>query len=216
MSVVFGSMDKEKANKMLEALKKAYPNPHHYIIFENPFQLLIATVLSAQCKDEIVNETTKMLFKKFKKPEDFMEADLKNLEKAIKSVTFAKNKAKHIKKLCEILVNDFNGKVPETMEELVKFPGIGRKSANAILQHAFNKIEGIVVDTHVIRVSYRMGWTNEKNPEKIEKDLMKLFDKKDWKWIQFYLKSHGRSVCKPKPKCNECFLRNLCPKAGVK
>lgn len=210
-------MEKEKATKMLEKLKKLYPHPHHYLRFDNPFQLLIATILSAQCRDEIVNQTTEALFKKFPTPESFVKADVKEIEKAIQDITYAAHKAKFIKKTCEMLLREFKGRVPDTLEDLIKLPGIGRKSANAVLAHAFNKIEGIVVDTHVIRVAYRMGWTREKNPEKIEKDLMSLFDKSEWKWMQFYLKSHGRMVCVAgKPKCERCVLKELCPRVGVK
>jgi len=177
-----GSDEKrKKAYEVLKILKKLYPEPRHYLRFKNPFELVIATILSAQCTDEKVNAVTAELFKKYRKPEDFLRVPVEVIEEAIRPTGFYRNKAKAIRGTCEALVERFNGKVPDTMEELTTLPGIARKSANAILQHAFSRVEGIVVDTHVIRVAGRLGWTTGKNPVQIEKDLMALFDKKDWK-----------------------------------
>ncbi len=203
-------------NKALDKLKKNYPNPKHYLNFLNPLELLVATILSAQARDIIVNECTKELFKKYKTAKDYEQANQKELETIINPVTFYQNKAKNIKAACKILVEKYNGKVPNTMEDLIEFPGVGRKSANAILQNGFDIVKGVVVDTHVIRVSYRLGLTNNTNPEKIEKDLMKLLPKSEWKTIPFYMKSHGRALCKaPVPSCSKCFLNNTCPKQGI-
>ena len=202
--------------EQLNLLKKHYPNPKHYINFSNPLELLVATILSSQVKDEIVNSITPALFKRYKTSKDYAEADLKELESLVKRVTFYQNKAKNIKAACKILIEKYSGKVPKTIEQLTELSGIGRKSANAILQNAFDIVQGVVVDIHVIRVSYRLGWTKEQKPEKIEQDLMKLFPKSEWKNIPFYMKSHGRAVCKaPVPECSRCFLNKICPKNGV-
>jgi endonuclease-3 len=206
--------NRKGAEAVLRELKRLYPSPRHYLSFDNPFQLLVATILSAQCTDEKVNAVTSELFKRYKSPEDFAREKLEVIEEAIRPTGFFRNKAKAIRGASEVILERFGGKVPRTMEELVSLPGIARKSANAILQHGYSKIEGIVVDTHVIRVSGRLGWTESKNPVKIEEDLTRLFDRSDWKWIPFYLKNHGRSVCKaPTPECEECSVSPLCPSA---
>ncbi len=205
-----------QVTKVLSELKKLYPHAKYYLNFSNPLELLVATILSAQVRDSVVNATTPRLFQKYKTAEDYAKADLETLIKAISPVSFPANKAKYIKQACKILAEKYHGKVPNTMEELVELPGIGRKTANAILINAFGKVEGIVVDTHVIRLSYRLGWTKSKNPEKIEQDLMKMIPKADWARITWLLKEHGRAVCKaPVPACSRCVLEPLCPKAGV-
>lgn len=202
--------------KALNLLKNEYPDAKYYLDFSSPLELLVAAILSAQARDEVVNSVTKDLFKKYKKSEDYSKADLNELVKDIKKISFAGNKAKNIIGACRILAEKYNGKVPDKMDELVDLPGIGRKTANAILQNAFNIVEGIVVDTHVIRVSYRLGWTKNTNPEKIEQDLMKSTDKKHWKEMPHLLKAHGRAICKaPLPSCSKCVLNKLCPKQGV-
>ncbi|MCK4235994.1 MAG: endonuclease III [Candidatus Krumholzibacteria bacterium] len=205
-----------KAKRILTELKKLYPNPHHYLNFENPFQLLVATILSAQCTDEKVNEVTSGLFRLYPAPNDFARERLDLIEEAVRPTGFFRNKAKAIKASSIEIIERFGGKVPGTLDELVTLPGIARKSANAILQHGFSKIEGIVVDTHVIRVSKRLGWTENKDPVKIERDLMELFDRSAWKWIPFYLKNHGRSICRAQaPRCGECPVSVLCPSAMI-
>lgn len=207
----------EKAAKVISLLKKEYPHTKYYLNFSNPLELMVAAILSAQIRDEAVNATTPHLFRKYRTAKDYAVTSLPELEKEISGITFYKNKAKHIKEACKILVEKHGGKVPQTMEELTQLPGIGRKTANAILINAFDKTVGIVVDTHVIRVSYRLGWTKNTNPDKIEKDLMNLLPKSEWKRITWLLKDHGRAVCKaPVPYCSKCVLNRLCPKQGVK
>lgn len=211
-------MDKKQKNaqQVLSVLKKLYPDPHHYLRFENPFQLLVATILSAQCTDEKVNAVTAELFRQYPGPEDFARAALDEIEEAVRPTGFFRNKAKSIKGASEEIVERFGGEVPGTMDELVSLPGIARKSANAILQHGFSKVEGVVVDTHVIRLAWRLGWTDQKDPVKIERDLMALFDRQEWRWIPFYLKNHGRAVCRaPTPRCGECAVAVLCPSALI-
>jgi endonuclease-3 len=202
--------------KVLSELKKLYPHAKYYLNFSSPLELLVATILSAQMRDTVVNATTPRLFKKYKTTEDYAGADLETLIQEISPVSFPANKAKYIRQACKILGEKYNGKVPDTMSELIELPGVGRKTANAILINVFEKIEGIVVDTHVIRLSYRLGWTKNKNPEKIEQDLIKIIPKKDWARITWLLKEHGRAVCRaPVPICSRCLLEQLCPKAGV-
>ncbi|MEK6837906.1 MAG: endonuclease III, partial [Nanoarchaeota archaeon] len=198
--------------EILRILKKEYPNTKYYLSFSNPLQLMVAAILSAQCRDEVVNVVTAKLFQKYKTAADFTKLK----DKDISSITFFKNKAKNIREACRIIMDKFRHKVPETMEELVTLPGIGRKTANAILINAFDKVAGVVVDTHVIRVTYRLGFTKNTNPEKIEKDLMAVVPKSEWKRITWLLKDHGRAVCRaPVPYCGKCVLNKICPKQGV-
>jgi endonuclease-3 len=201
--------------KIIELLKKNYPNAKYYLNFSNPLELMIAAILSAQIRDEVINAITPKLFAKYKTAKDYANADLKDFTKEISAVTFAGMKAKNIINACRILVEKYNGKVPETMEELTALPGIGRKTANTILINAFNKVEGIPADTHVIRISYRLGWTKSKKPEEIEQDLMKIIPKEDWKKIAYLLKAHGRTICQATPYCSKCFLYDICPRSGV-
>jgi len=209
-------VNRENALVVLAEFKKLYPNPHHYLRFENSFQLLVATILSAQCTDEKVNDVTRGLFEKYPTPQDFASEAIEAIEAAVRPTGFYRNKAKAIKGASAAILERFGGRVPDTMEELLTLPGIARKSANAILQHGFEKVEGIVVDTHVIRVAGRLGWTANTDPEKIERDLMRLFDKKEWRWLPYYFKNHGRAVCKaPTPKCGECAVSVLCPSAMI-
>jgi len=211
-----GKRDTKKAAAVLAEFKRLYPNPHHYLRFENPFELLIATILSAQCTDEKVNEVTAALFKRYRGPKDFADEAIETIEEAVRPTGFYRNKAKAIQGASRALIERFGGRVPDTMDALLTLPGVARKSANAILQHGFEKVVGIVVDTHVIRVAGRLGWTANTDPGKIEQDLMKLFDRKEWRWLSFYLKSHGRAVCKaPTPKCGECAVAPLCPSALI-
>src|SRR3990170_2888236 len=170
-------------SEMIRLLKKEYPDSKYYLDFSNSLELLVAAILSAQCSDEVVNATTKKLFQKYKKAEDYANTRLSQLENDIKSITFYKNKAVNIKGACSIIAQQYGGKVPDEMEKLVKLPGVGRKTANAILVNAFNKIEGIPVDTHVIRLSYRLGLTKYKDPELIERDLKNIIPKEEWKII---------------------------------
>jgi len=202
--------------KIIELLKKEYPNAKYYLNFSNPLELMIAAILSAQVRDEVVNATTPKIFKKYKTAKDYANTDLKEFTKEISTVTFAGMKAKNIINACKILVEKYNGKVPDTMEDLTSLPGIGRKTANTILINAFDKVEGIPIDVHCIRLSFRLGWTKSKKPEEIEQDLMKIIPKEEWKKIAYLLKAHGRAVCKaPIPFCDKCILDKLCPKNGV-
>lgn len=201
------------ANK---ALAKLYPDAHCALTHQSPLQLLVATILSAQCTDARVNMVTPALFEKCPDAKAFAEADLRELEQMIKSTGFFRNKAKNIKECCRAIVAEHGGKVPDTLEELVKLPGIGRKTANVVLGDAFG-VPGITVDTHVGRLSRRIGLTNHTDPVKVEHDLMKLIPKKAWTIFSHRMIFHGRQVCfARKPNCDGCLLKTFCPKIGVK
>jgi len=205
---------KGQALAILKLLKKHYPGLKCFLTHQDPFQLLVAVILSAQCTDERVNKVTPILFKRFKTAKDFAECDIQELEELIHSTGFYKNKAKNIQAMARMVVKDFQGKVPKTMEELIKLPGVGRKTANVILAEAFGINEGVCVDTHVMRLSQRLGLSKHQDPVKIEQDLMHQIPKKDWETISLTLITHGRKVCGArKPNCKECFLNKLCPSA---
>lgn len=209
-------MEQSKVLEAIKLLKKEYPHAKYYLNFKTPEELLVAAILSAQCRDEIVNACTKELFRKYRSAKDFANTNLNELINNIKTITFAGNKAKNIKEACKILVEKYNGRVPKSIKELTSLPGIGRKTANTILINAYGIINGIPVDTHVIKVSYRLGWTKNKNPDIIEEDLQKIILEKEWSKIAYILKAHGKAICKaPIPFCSKCFLNNLCPKQGV-
>tara|TARA_Y100000310_G_scaffold326384_1_gene391216 strand:- start:341 stop:982 length:642 start_codon:yes stop_codon:yes gene_type:complete len=210
-------MDKKRVDKIISILEKNYPEKKTILSFKTPLQMLISTILSAQCTDVRVNIVTKNLFKKYKNAKDYASADLKELEKFVKSTGFYRNKARNIKNTCKMIVENFNGKVPNKMEDLIKLPGVARKTANIVLSTSYKKVEGIAVDTHVKRVSYRVGLTNNKDPNKIEKDLMEIIPKNSWLYFNYIVVDHGRALCKaPAPICSECPLNKLCPKRGVK
>ena len=205
---------KARALEVISFLEKEYPNATTALTYDNPLELLIATILSAQCTDERVNMVTQMLFKKYRTPEDYAKADLRVLEKEVRSTGFFRNKAKNIKQSAELLTKEFNGNVPNTMEELLQLPGVARKTANIVLQKAYGVVEGIAVDTHVRRLSKRLGLTDNENPTKIEQDLMRIVPRKEWTRITDLLITLGRNVCKAKkPKCEICVLNNICPSA---
>jgi len=205
-------MADDKVNEIITVLKNEYPGIKISLDHSNPLELLIATILSAQCTDKRVNEVTKILFKKYRTPHDYIRTTKEELEKDIYSTGFYRNKAKNIKELCKILVNEYDSKVPDTMEDLLKLPGVARKTANIVLSGAFGKIEGIAVDTHVKRVSARLGLTANTNPDKIEKDLMEIIPRNNWDIFTLLLINHGRKVCVArKPLCQECVLNKLCP-----
>jgi endonuclease-3 len=205
--------------KILVLLKKEYikamPDGRQAKIaldYTTPLEILIATILSAQCTDKRVNMVTKTLFKKYKTIKDYANADIKIFEQEIRSTGFYHNKAKNIIETARKILSNFNGKVPDTMEKLTQLPGVARKTANIVLTNGFNKVEGIAVDTHVKRMSQRLGLSKNNDPNKIEQDLMKLFNKKDWGQINHLLVTHGREICHAKkPRCLECVLQNLCP-----
>ena len=205
----------ERIVKILKILRKTYPDVECALHRDDPVQLLVATILSAQCTDKRVNIVTPALFKKYPNAKKIAEADLKVLEQDIRSTGFYKNKAKAIKGCCQILTAKFGGTVPKTMEELVKLPGIGRKTANVVLGVAFG-VPGIVVDTHVKRLTFRLGLTKQADPEKIEAEMMKIVPKKEWTDFGLLLIAHGRAICiARKPKCGICSISKLCPKIGV-
>jgi len=207
---------KERAKKIIQILKKEYPKARTALRYKNAYQLIAATILSAQCTDVRVNAVTPKLFKKYPNIKALAKARTNELERIIHSTGFFKSKAKRLKGMAQTVIREFNGKIPNTMEGLVKLPGVGRKTANVVLHAAFGKSQGIVVDTHVIRVSNKLGLTKNKNPEKIEEDLMKLFKKKDWKIISTALILHGRKICiARKPKCEICKLNKICPSSRV-
>jgi len=200
-----------RANEILKRLKKEYPVVEIALEFGTPFQLLISTILSAQCTDERVNLVTKSLFKKYKKPEDYLKVPKQELEKDIFSTGFYRQKAKSIKNCCKTLLENFNGKVPEDFESLNSLPGVGRKTASVVAGNAFG-IPAIAVDTHVIRLSNLMGFVDSKDPAKIEEKLKELFPKTDWINLGHYLMNHGRNVCiARRPKCGKCVVGDLCP-----
>jgi endonuclease III len=209
--------DKQRrAAEIIRRLKKAYPDAHCALNHTNAFELLIATILSAQCTDERVNIVTANLFRKYRNPQDYLEVAQEELEKDIHSTGFFRNKAKNIQGACQKIIEIYGGEIPQTMEELLILNGVARKTANVVLGNAFGIASGVVVDTHVSRLSQRLGLTAETAPEKIEKDLSELVPKKDWIMFPHWLISHGRKICQArKPKCDECVLNDICPKIGV-
>jgi len=209
--------DKQKrGSEIIKRLKREYPNAHCELTHTNAFELLVATILSAQCTDERVNIVTANLFRKYRKPQDFLSVALEELEQDIRPTGFFRNKAKSIRGASEKIINDFGGEVPNTMDELLTLNGVARKTANVVLGNAFGIASGVVVDTHVSRLSQRLGLTENAAPEKIEKDLIGLVLKKDWILFPHLLIAHGRKICQArKPKCEICVLENVCPKIGV-
>ena len=206
---------KKRTAKITAALKKLYPGARTALRHSKPLQLLVATILSAQCTDTRVNIVTKELFKKYKSTADFAAAEQKVFEQEIRSIGFYRNKAKNIIGAARAIVADFAGRVPDTMEELLTLPGVARKTANVVLGSAFGKNEGVVVDTHVRRLAGRLGLTKHTDPVKIEADLMELVPRKSWTVFSHALIWHGRRVCTArKPDCNACAVRKLCPSAG--
>lgn len=205
---------KTRALKTIRLLEKEHLDAEIALTFKNPLELLISTILSAQCTDKRVNIVTKTLFKKYKTLEDYAKADIKELELDIRSTGFYHNKARHIKKCCQMLIEKFGSRVPRTMEELLELPGVARKTANIVLSNVFGIVEGIAVDTHVRRLSERLGLTQNKNQDKIEQDLMKIVPKEMWMRFSDLLVFHGRRICMAKkPKCGECVLNKICPSA---
>ena len=202
---------KTRTDKIRKILKATYPEVKTQLRHQNPFELLISTILSAQCTDRQVNKVTKVLFEKYKTPEDLANIGIKTLEKIIRSTGYYHNKAKHIKNCSNALIQRYKGNVPDTLEELIELPGVGRKTANVVLGSAFG-IPGMVVDTHVARISKRLGLTDHTDPVKIEFDLMKLFPKNYWNDFSLHLIYFGRETCNArKPKCPACPLKKICP-----
>lgn len=204
-------MKKEDSIKLVEKLKKAYPDATCSLDFGTPFQMVVAVMLSAQCTDERVNKTTPELFKRCKTIQDFVDIDIKELEDIIHPCGFYKNKAKNIKLCAKQVLENFNGKVPENMEDLQSLAGVGRKSANVVMLEAFNNPQGIAVDTHAKRISNLMGLSKESDPKKIEQDLIKIFPKEYLKDINHLLVWHGRNTCiARKPQCDRCVVKDYC------
>jgi endonuclease-3 len=207
---------KERTAEIIKRFRKAYPDAHCALDHTTPFELLIATILSAQCTDARVNIVTAGLFRKYRGPEDYVKASQQELERDIHSTGFFRNKAKNIKAASQRLIEEFGGEIPRTMDELLTLGGVARKTANVVLGNAFGIASGVVVDTHVARLSQRLGLTIQTGPEKIELDLMELVPKKHWVMFPHWMIFHGRQVCiARKPRCSECVLNDICPKIGV-
>jgi len=206
-----------RTRKIIAELEQTYPQAHCELVHANPLELLVATILSAQCTDKRVNIVTETLFKKYRSAKDFTNANLTELENDIRSTGFYKNKARNIQSACRDIVEKHGGKVPQTMEELIQLGGVGRKTANVVLGNAFDINVGVVVDTHVTRLSNRLGLTKHSSPEKIEQDLMKLVPQSQWTLFSHLLIWHGRRRCAArKPDCANCEVLKLCPRLGVK
>ena len=204
-------MNNKKIHDFMNILKDTYPDAKCSLDFTTPFELLIAVILSAQCTDERVNKTTPIIFSTYSTPEDFANIDLNELENLIHPCGFYKNKAKNIKACSKILVEKYNSEVPNTMEDLISLPGVGRKTANVVLLNAFGIAEGIAVDTHAKRISNRIGLSSETDPQKIEQDLIKIFPKEYLKDINHLFVYHGRNFCTARnPKCDICTLNKFC------
>ena len=208
---------KRHAAKVVRRLRKDYPEVTCALVHRTPLQLLVSTILSAQCTDVRVNIVTEELYKKYKTAEDFATAPIKQLEKAIQSTGFFRNKAKNIKACCQQLVERYDGKVPRDLGALVELPGVGRKTANVVLGTAYGIASGVVVDTHVGRISMRLGLTDQKDAVKAERDLAALLPKQEWIDFSHRMIHHGRAICASrKPKCEECSMQDICPRIGVK
>jgi len=203
---------KARTAAIIKRLKKAYPDAHCALEHSNAFELLIATILSAQCTDERVNIVTASLFRKYRGPQDYVDVTKEELEKDIHSTGFFRNKSKNIKAACERIIAEYGGEIPRSMDELLTLGGVARKTANVVLGNAFGIASGVVVDTHVARLSQRLGLTTATAAEKLEVDLMELVPKKHWIMFPHWMIFHGRRVCNArKPKCRECVLADLCP-----
>ena len=206
---------KERVIEIVKILRKSYPRHRTALYYKTPFQIMVATILSAQCTDERVNKITPALFRKYKTVHDFAKARQSVLEKEIHSAGFYRNKAKSIIAASKRIVKHFNGSVPDSMKELITLPGVARKTANIVLSSGFKKAEGIAVDTHVKRLSGRLRLSKESDPNKIEQDLLKIVPKKDWLDFNYMLVDHGRAICNArKPLCGECIIAKLCPSAN--
>ena len=208
-------MKTKEITELIATLRLTYPDSRTALFFHNPFQILIATILSAQCADKKVNEIIPALFAKYPTAKDFAEADQEKLEEEIRPTGFFRNKAKNIIAAGRKIVDDFEGKVPDNMRDLITLPGVARKTANIVLSSGYEKAEGIAVDTHVKRLSGRLGLSAQKDPDKIEQDLLKIIPKDAWLDFNYLLVNHGRTFCPArKPLCPQCPLHHLCPTAG--
>lgn len=202
--------------EVIDRLYDAYPDTTISLRFSNRLELLIAVMLSAQCTDERVNKVTKELFKQYQSADEFANAEQDELADAISSITYYNNKAKYIRSACTDIIEKHDGNVPDTMDELTDLAGVGRKTANVVLQHGHQIVEGIVVDTHVQRISRRLGITEEQYPEQIEQDLMPIVPEEDWQWFTHLMISHGRATCTAiNPDCESCTLEDICPSSKI-
>jgi len=216
MPATIAASRKKHARQIVALLKREYPDAECALVHDTPFELLIATILSAQCTDERVNIVTKDLFAKYPTPAQLAAVPLKRLEKLIQSTGFFRNKAKNIHDCCVTLVNEHHGQVPMTLDQLVKLPGVGRKTANVVLGTAYRIPSGVVVDTHVTRLSQRLGLTEHEDAVKIERELIELLPQKEWIDFSHRMIWHGRRICKARrPLCELCVLNKICPKVGV-
>ena len=208
---------RERVGKIIRLLKRAYPDAKCSLNHSNAFELLVATILSAQCTDERVNIVTADLFRKYKKPEDYLAVSPRELEKDIQSTGFFRNKTKSIQGTAKVLSETYSGRVPDTMDQLLELPGVARKTANVVLGNAFGVKAGIVVDTHVSRISHRLGLSAESTAEKIEQDLIRLVPKRYWVIFPHLLIAHGRKICRARnPACDQCEIEKLCPSSFLK
>lgn len=210
-------MNKEKrkaASEIISRLRREYRGANIPLKFSSPWELLVAVILSAQCTDERVNKVTRELFKKYRSPADFAQAKIPELEKVVYSTGFYRAKSRNIVGAAKVVLEKFGGKVPRTMDEILTLPGVARKTANVVLAHAYEVVEGIAVDTHVRRLAWRLGLSSEEDPVKIERDLMAIVGRDDWRDVSLLLQYHGRSVCRAaKPDCAGCVLSDICPSA---
>ena len=208
---------KKRTALIIRTLKRAYPDAKCSLNHTNPFELLVATILSAQCTDERVNIVTADLFRKYREPEDYLKVSPRELEKDIQSTGFFRNKTKSIQGASKMLIEEYGGRVPQTMDELLELPGVARKTANVVLGNAFDIKAGVVVDTHVTRLSHRLDLSQEKDPKKIERDLSEIVPKKDWVIFPHLLIAHGRKICRARsPLCEECPVERYCPSSYLK
>jgi len=208
---------RQSVRKIIRLLKRAYPDATCSLNHRNAFELLIATILSAQCTDARVNIVTQDLFRKYRKPEDYLKVSAKELERDIRTTGFFRNKTKSIQGTAKVLTEQYGGEVPSTIEELLELPGVARKTANVVMGNAFGISSGVVVDTHVTRLSHRLGLSTQKTAEKIEQDLIAIVPKKDWVIFPHLMIAHGRAICKARnPLCAECVVEKLCPSSYLK
>lgn len=208
---------KQRVRSIIRTLKRSYPDAKCSLNHSNAFELLVATILSAQCTDERVNIVTADLFRKYRKPEDYLNVSPNELQQDIRTTGFFRNKARSIQGTAKVLTEEYRGRVPKTMDELLELPGVARKTANVVLGNAFGVTSGIVVDTHVTRLSRRLGFTKEKHAEKIENDLIPIVPKKDWVIFSHLLIYHGRRICKARnPLCQDCVVEKYCPSSYLK
>ena len=211
------SAEKKRVLKIISLLRKEYPDAKCSLNHSNPLELLLATILSAQCTDERVNIVTADLFRKYRRPEDYVNVPRLELEADIRPTGFFRNKAKSLQGACQMIIEKYGGRVPNKVDELLSLPGVARKTANVVLGNAFGIASGVVVDTHVSRLSQRLGITENKQPEKIERDLIEVVPKKDWIDFSHLLIYHGRRVCKARaPQCGDCVVEKLCPSSLLK